>query len=156
MRRYPQPPMNQGRPPFGQQMMPQQPPFMQQMPQQPGMMMSQQPFMQQPGMQQPGMMPEVEYGYPQQPGMGYPQPQFGPDQSVDYEQMPGYTPGYDIQQPQSEFDGNLGLGPQQSGEYGMDSKMGRIEREIVELNRRMNRISRRVRTIEDFLNIRDE
>lgn len=36
------------------------------------------------------------------------------------------------------------------------SQIDRFEREIVELNRRINNLTRRLRRLEDYLNIRDE
>lgn len=51
--------------------------------------------------------------------------------------------------------------PQQQGPVGFEpslaeiSQLDRLEREIIEINRRINNLSRRLRRIEDHLNIHD-
>lgn len=79
---------------------------------------------------QPQMMPQPGYMMPQMPQPGMDFPQYDPAYSMDY--------GY------------------QDQGFGLDARLNRLEREIAEINRRMNNLSRRVRRIEDYLNIRDE
>lgn len=40
-------------------------------------------------------------------------------------------------------------------QYNIDARLDRIEREIIEINRRLNSVNRQIRRIENFLNIRD-
>ncbi|NLG81826.1 MAG: hypothetical protein GX490_04830 [Bacilli bacterium] len=40
--------------------------------------------------------------------------------------------------------------------YNLDARLDRIEREIIEINRRLNTLSRHVRRIENYLNIRED
>ena len=135
MNRYPQPPHTSPN-------IPGRPPFSPQMGQQYGQPMGPQ-YGQPMGPQQQGMSPEQGYGYEPQ------QPSYGPDMGYYEPQMPDYGPGA------PGAPGAPGV-PGPDADYGMDPKSSRLEREIVEINRRINSMSRRLRRIEDFLNIRDE
>lgn len=70
--------------------------------------------------------------YGQYPGPGYPP---GPGQGPG--QAPGQAPGY---------------GPG----YGPGSQIRRLEYQVYENTRRINRLSRRVRRIENYLGIRED
>ena len=87
-----------------------------------------------PGVQPPQIPPMS------QPGM--PQPQFPGTQTP---QFPGFF------KPQGIKPGPT-IGDSQ---FNIDARLERIEREIVEINRRLNNLTRQVRRIENFLNIRE-
>jgi hypothetical protein len=105
-------------------------------------MYPQQPFAE-PGMY--GTTPLHEGMYAQPPGMYPQQPsmfQQGPFPGTGQKGFP--------QAPQP-FTGSL-IG---EGQYNIDARLDRMEREIVEINRRLNSLTRQVRRMENFLNIRD-
>ncbi len=94
--------------------------------------------------------PFVEPGYYGRPpyGEGFPQQQpMGPYKGASPYPQPGIP-----RPPKAPTTGSL-IG---EGTYNIDARLDRIEREIVEINRRLNTLSRRVRRIENFLNIRDD
>lgn len=102
----------------------------------------QQPFVE-PGMF--GQPPMSEGMFAQPPGMFPPNAGF-------YPQQPSPFPGMGQKGfPQMPFDGSL-IGEAQ---YNLDARLDRIEREILELNRRLNTMTRQIRRIENFLNIRE-
>lgn len=92
--------------------------------------------------QQPGMYPPQQGPFP---GMG-PSPQQGP--------FPGMSPYPQQGAPKTQKapTGTI-IG---DSSYNVDARLDRIEREIIEINRRLNTLTRRVRRIENFLNIRED
>ncbi len=83
----------------------------------------------------------------------YPQQPFVEQGMYGYAKAPGmYPPGPVFPKPPKAQVGPL-FGEEQ---YNLDARLDRIEREIVEINRRLNILSRRVRRIENFLNIRED
>ncbi|MDF2699720.1 MAG: hypothetical protein K0Q49_1276 [Haloplasmataceae bacterium] len=68
-----------------------------------------------------------------------------------YQQPPGF-PGTGL--PTSPGQSNIGTGFPTG--TGIDARLDRLEREIIDINRKINNISRRLRKVENQLNIRDE
>ncbi len=58
-------------------------------------------------------------------------------------------------QPQSQFPQTPGFGIGEPS-YNVEARLDRIEREIIEINRRLNTLSRHIRRIENVLNIRQD
>lgn len=91
----------------------------------------------------PGMYPPTP-GYPPPTSMYPPTPGYPPTSSI-YPPTPGYPPPT---QPPGPIIGE--------GSYNINARLERLEREIIEINRRLNNLSRRTRRVENYLNIRDE
>ncbi len=124
-------------------------------------------FSPQPGMypQGPGTPPQGMFSpqtgmYPQGPGTP-PQGMFPPQAGM-YPQGPSSAPqGMFPQMPYPASGGKKSTKPTPTapitGEnYNIDARLDRIESEIIEINRRLNTLSRRVSRVENFLNIRDD
>jgi hypothetical protein len=109
----------------------------------------QQPFGQGPTpfSQQPFTSPQFgQQPFGQQP---FTSPQFG--------QQPFGQPSFN--QPPFDFDDGpqtVGRPPMGQHQYNMDARLNRLEREVLELTRRFNNMNRRLRKVEDFLNIRED
>lgn len=85
-----------------------------------------------------GRPPYGQEMYQQQTGM------FPPQQS-----FPG------VGQPQGPYPQTPGFGIGEPS-YNVDARLDRVEREIIEINRRLNTLSRHIRRIENVLNIRQD
>lgn len=87
-------------------------------------------------------MKNYQPGYPQQGNMNtITRPPFQSGYGPSPSPGPGFGQGY--------------AQPQAQNTYTVEARLDRLEREVVELNRRVNNIGRRVRRIEDYLNIRE-
>ncbi|QVK16796.1 hypothetical protein KHQ81_07685 [Mycoplasmatota bacterium] len=120
-----------------------------------------------------GRPPQIEGMYPQQqgafPGMG-PSPQQGAFPGMGPSPQQGPFPGMGPSPQQGPFYPQQLPYPQPSApkppkapgtiigdtSYNINARLDRIEREIIEMNRRLNNLTRRVRRIENFLNIRED